>query len=84
MPVDSKVRMLPIWKTGATATERLYELSVYAAENPERFERFVICYQETLPNGNLQFRTLQFGCKLAEEVGLFEIGKVEAIKESER
>ena len=82
--MTATVHMLPIWKKDATAAERLSELSIYAQENPERFQRFVICYQEILPNGNYQFRTLQHNCKLPEEVGLFEIGKVESIKESER
>ena len=75
---------MPFWKKDATASERLFELAAYAAATPERFEQFVICYKETLPNGNAKFRNLQHGCKLSEEIGLFEIGKTEALRESER
>ena len=78
----SNLSVLPLWKKDATAAERLHELALYAQANPERFSRFVICYREKLPNGNVQYRNLCFGCDLDQQIGMFEIGKVEALKDS--
>lgn len=80
----NKIAVLPIWKKDASSGERLGELASYAMANPERFEKFVICYMERLPSGNMKFRTLQHGCNLQETVGMYEIGKSEALKDSER
>ena len=65
----------PNWKKDATAAERLDELAGIAREHPERFGRFVVCYQEELKTGGLKFRTLEYGCDIASAVGLFELGK---------
>ena len=78
----SNLSVLPVWKKGASVAERLHELALYAQANPERFSRFVACYRETLPNGNVQYRNLSFGCDLDQQIGMFEIGKNEALKES--
>ena len=79
----ASISVLPIWKKDATAAERLSELASYALANPERFDRFVICYRERLPSGNLKYRYLQFGCDIDQMVGMFEIGKSESLKDSE-
>ena len=81
--MSATIDFLPVWKQGAEVWERLYELAEIARKHPGRFERFVICYREHLPNGNYKYRTLQFGCDLDQQVGMFEIGKWESIKDSE-
>lgn len=81
---DNNLSVLPIWKKGATLAERLEEMASYARANPERFEKFVMAYQETLPNGNWKIRIMDYGCDLTAQIGLFEIGKMEAYKDSER
>ena len=78
------ISILPIWKKNATPAERLDEMISYARANPERFERFVMCYREKLPNGNCKYRTLSHGCDLDQAIGMFEIGKSETLKDSER
>ncbi len=80
----AEISVLPIWKKDASVFERLSELALYAREHPERFEKFVVAYTEKLPNGNMKIRHMSFGCTLTEEVGLFEIGKQEAMEESGR
>jgi hypothetical protein len=40
------VSTLPIWKKGALAHERLYELAELAREKPEFFQKWVIVYCE--------------------------------------
>ena len=82
--MSATVHMLPIWKANATAAERLHELAIYAEQNPERFKQFVICYKETLLNGKYMFRNLQQGCNLPEEIGMYEIGKAQAMEASKR
>lgn len=82
--MGASIDYLPIWKKGATAAERFFELGEIARKYPERFEKFVIAYTETMPNGNLKVRNIQYGCTLFEQVGLFETGKAEALKDSER
>ena len=81
---SASVDYLPVWKKGATPFERLSELAEIARKHPERFSKFVICYKEVLPSGTYIYRQLQYGCELDEQIGMFEIGKVEALKESER
>ena len=74
---------LPIWKKGASASERLEELSLLAREMPERFEKFVICYRETTSGGRWKYRTLDYGCDMEGKVAMFEMGKDQTIRESE-
>lgn len=76
----SKVSVLPIWKKGATVAERLHEMALYAEEHPERFERWVMCYAERLGD-KTQYRVMWDRCDLTQSIGMFEIGKVEAMKE---
>ena len=78
-----ELRTLP-WKRDATACERLSELALYAQEHPERFERFVICYTEKMPSCSVKYRIMSHGCDLAQAVGLYEIGKGETLKDSDR
>ncbi len=75
---------MPFFKKDASAAERFSEFSSYALVNPECFEKFVICYKEKLSNGNNKYRTVQHNCTLDEEIGLFEIGKIEAMKDAAR
>lgn len=80
--MKDNVAVLPIWKKDATLADRLYEMAAYARANPERFERFVLCYTERLSNGNMKVRTMQHNCDLAQQLGLFEMGKMDAYEES--
>lgn len=84
MSEPNKIAVLPIWKRDGTLAERLEETAGYVRAHPERFERFVMCFIETLPNGNLKVRTMTHGCDLAQQIGLFELGKQDAIDESHR
>lgn len=76
----AEIRTLPFWKKDASAYERLSELALLAKEHPERFGRFVIVYEETLPTGRVKPRTLVFrdkddlGMDYSEQVGLLQIG----------
>jgi hypothetical protein len=81
---ENNLSVLPIWKKGASLADRLEEMACYARAKPERFEKFVMAFVETLPNGNWKIRTMEHGCDLAQQVGLFELGKAEVYKESER
>ena len=78
----ANLSVLPIWKKGATLSDRLAEMASYARANPERFERFVMCFTERLDNGNVKIRTMDHGCDLAQQVGLYELGKAQAYEES--
>ena len=80
----SNLAIMPFFKKNATASERLSELSTLAETEPQKFDKFVICYKETLPNGSYKYRIIQHNCKLDEEIGMFEIGKNEAMEESRR
>jgi len=82
MSAPDNLAVLATWKRGASATERLSELALYARTNPERFSRFVLAYEEKLANGNIKIRHLSYGCNLGEEIGLYELGKDQAIKDS--
>lgn len=81
---DGVVKVLPIWRKGASAAERFAEFASYAIAEPQRFEKFVVAYEETLPNGNLKIRTFVHGAQLFEALGLFEAGKLELYKDSEQ
>lgn len=73
--MNDNVATLPIWKRDASAYERLSELALLAREHPERFNTFVIVYQETKANGNWQIRTMEFGGDLASRIGLLYLGQ---------
>jgi hypothetical protein len=76
--------VLPIWKKDATAYERLSELALLAKAKPERFEKFVIVYQETTPEGRWRTRTMEYGGDLASRLGLLDLGKDNMIRDSEK
>ncbi len=80
--MSDNVSTLPIWKKGASAFERLSELALLAREHPERFEKWGIVYIETLPSGNIKYRTMHNSSSLCEVIGLFEIGKRDVLEES--
>ena len=54
----STIDYLPVWKKGASVHERLYELAEMARKHPERFDKWLIAYQELRPNGNTLARVL--------------------------
>lgn len=83
MSAENKIACLPIWKKDATLAERLDEMASYVRGKPERFSQFVMCYKEQLSNGRIKIRYMQEGCDLAQLIGLFEMGKIEAYKASE-
>lgn len=64
---------LPIWKKGATPSERLSELSLLAREKPEKFGKFCIVYREELPNGNWKFKTFEHNANLIEALGMYQV-----------
>lgn len=78
------VRILPTWKKGASAYDRLSELALTARETPEKFVRFVLVYQEELPSGNWQIRQLSHGCDLAQVLGLLALGGDQALCDSSK
>jgi hypothetical protein len=73
----------PNWKKDASAAERLDELAGLAREYPGRFERFVIVYKETMPGGRLKYRSLEYNCDLDQQIGMFELGKLDAYRKAE-
>lgn len=81
--MTASISVLPIWKKDATLAERLEEMASYIRASPERFSKFMMVYMEEKANGNLQFRTMYYGCTLTESVGLLEIGKDKLIRDSE-
>lgn len=90
-PAAGNLDVLPVWKKGATAYERLMEMALYARAYPHKFEKFALVYQEALPNGNVKFSTMSHdskcngeGLTLLEVLGLFEAGKIRAWDRSEK
>lgn len=76
----AEISTLPFWKKDASAYERLSELALLAKEHPERFNRFVVVYEELLSSGRVKPRTLVFRAKddlamdYSEQLGLLQIG----------
>jgi uncharacterized protein YeaO (DUF488 family) len=89
-PVKDNVDYLPIWKKGASPSDRLEELALIARKHPERFAQFAVVYVETLrPKdeqlaGRIMVRTWEHGCSITEAVGLYELGKLHYFDESKR
>lgn len=77
----AEIVTLPKWKKNATAYERLSELALLAREQPEKFDKFMLVYQELMPNGNVKPRIMDFSIRdpqldYAAQMGLFEAGKL--------
>lgn len=68
-----EIAVLPIWKKGATAYERLSELALLAKECPEKFEKFCIVYMEVLLNGRWKFKTFEHNANLIEGLGMYKL-----------
>lgn len=72
----AEISVLPNWKKGASAYERLEELALHARQFPEKYERFAIVYQEQKPDGNWVMGTVTFmkggeGLTFLEKLGMF-------------
>ena len=84
----SEIVTLPKWKKNATAYDRLSELALLAREQPDKFDKFALVYQELMPNGNVKPRTLCYSRKndeamdYTERMGLFEVGKLKTWEDS--
>lgn len=79
------ISLIPVWKAGdtLTAADRLHELALYAQVHPEKFARFVLVRQgDDLPSGNHTYDHFQFGCDLAQQIGMFAIGQSLALDHS--
>ena len=70
------VEYLSTWKKGATAEERLCEVSVLARKHPEQFARLAIIYQEERDGETVQ-RYVCLGLSTVELFGLLEMVKNE-------
>lgn len=81
----SNLTVIPVWKDGVTLTaaDRLHEIALLAQTKPQKFVRWVMVRVGELPNGNLEFDHFQFGCDLTQQIGMFDIGKHFAMRDSE-
>lgn len=70
------VTVLPIWKKGAPAHERLYELAELAREKPEFFQKWCIVYCE---DNDQRFKTRYMsgeGTRTSDCIAVLEAGKL--------
>ena len=81
--MTGNISILPVWKKGATAYERLSELTLLAQDHPERFESFVLVYREVAEDETWKIRTMEFGGRLDIYLGLLDLGKDRIMKDSE-
>lgn len=78
------VKTLPVWKKGATAAERLYELARWAEDNPDLIECFVLLYQsvQTDKDGSRDLGRTEVGFRYNSEViSLLEVSKAYYVRE---
>lgn len=74
MPSKELLDYLPVWKRGATASERLYELAQIAAKHPEYFDKWVIVYCEDNEQC-LKVRTISgTGTRTIDSLGVLTAG----------
>ena len=76
------LKLLPVWKQGASPADRFYELATIALKYPERFSKVAVIYEETLPNGNTQVRQISNGCDTTQLVGLLYLGIDRVLKDT--
>lgn len=75
------IEFLPIWKQGATAEERLLELAMVARKHPEKFNKFIIIYQENNEkNNSTSERFVNFNANTTECLGLLRLGEMSIIR----
>lgn len=72
----SNVRVLPVWKEGATAAERFDELANLARERPEQFSRFVLVYEEDMAD-KTKTRVLRHEVDATYAVGLLTVAQLD-------
>lgn len=81
--MSDKLSMLPNWKKGASLPDRLDEIATYARVHPERFERFVCAFLEIRADETSVVRVISHGCDVAQEVGMFQLGIDQTIRNSQ-
>jgi len=74
--MSATIDYLPIWKKDATACDRLHEVAEIARKFPERFNRLLIAYEETLDDGSTMTR---YSCNGVDTTTL--LGLLEQVKE---
>lgn len=68
--MNSNVKGLPVWKKGATAEERFLELAHMARDEPERFEKVIVCWLGTRDGVSGKLSYVTAGCDALEALGL--------------
>jgi hypothetical protein len=76
---NDNLRILPVWKKGATAEDWFHDMAVIARKFPKRFNRMVLVYQEDLPDDRARNAYYCHNVDTTEAVGLIELGKAELI-----
>lgn len=87
--MKDNLHVLPSWKRGATASERLEEIALYARVHPEKFQRFAVVSQEVLPSGNWKLGVITFqeggdGLTFLEKLGMFSSASHKAWEDSKQ
>jgi len=74
----NNVSYLPIWKENSTAAEKLYELAHIAENEPDRFDKMIICHLDE--NGVIYWHT-HGDMRRIEVIGLIEGLKFDIISQ---
>lgn len=60
--MTASISTLPIWKKDSTPTEWLSELAAMALENPERFSKVIVIYEEETIRGEVEGSIVRWAC----------------------
>lgn len=77
--MNENVELMPSWKNNATAEDRFNELALMARKNPEKFNNFIVVYQEETATSVSTRYTCSQNIDTNTALGILELAKHEII-----
>ena len=78
-PREADLHILPVWKAGLTAEEWFQDMALQARKHPDRFQKMILVYSITKPNGNIETHYYCYNAATDALIGMLEIGKQEVL-----
>lgn len=72
---SDNIRMLPVWKKGASAADFLKEVAFMAERHPERYSKVVVIFESDLTDKTTDTGYWCHNVSTTELMGLIEFGK---------
>lgn len=77
---DATLRILPVWKKGASAEDFFYDMAIQARKYPDRFNKIIVGYEENVSESAAIYDYYCHNTSTIELLGLLEMMKAKVLE----